>query len=151
MKTLFYILAFTAISLSQTISAQERPNTINSYYAIKDALISGNANLANSTASAFIETVTADSSLPGQNKKALINDASNIAGTTDIKKQRVFFSALSESLIALSKVQKLDANPVYHAYCPMTKSSWLSASAAIKNPYYGSAMLTCGKVVGPLK
>ncbi|RYF82932.1 MAG: DUF3347 domain-containing protein, partial [Chitinophagaceae bacterium] len=31
-------------------------------------------------------------------------------------------------------------------YCPMKKALWLSNEKAIKNPYYGSAMLTCGKV-----
>jgi hypothetical protein len=28
----------------------------------------------------------------------------------------------------------------------MKKSYWLSADEAIKNPYYGNMMLTCGKV-----
>jgi hypothetical protein len=28
----------------------------------------------------------------------------------------------------------------------MKKASWLSNDKAIKNPYYGSAMLTCGNV-----
>jgi hypothetical protein len=28
----------------------------------------------------------------------------------------------------------------------MKKAYWLSPDKAIKNPYYGSAMLTCGKV-----
>jgi len=29
----------------------------------------------------------------------------------------------------------------------MKKAVWLSNEKAIKNPYYGSQMLTCGKVV----
>jgi hypothetical protein len=33
----------------------------------------------------------------------------------------------------------------------MKKASWLSSEAAIKNPYFGSAMLTCGKVTATLK
>jgi len=33
----------------------------------------------------------------------------------------------------------------------MKKSSWLSNDTSIKNPYYGSSMLTCGKVTGTLK
>jgi hypothetical protein len=28
----------------------------------------------------------------------------------------------------------------------MIKTHWLSSEKAIKNPYYGSAMLTCGEV-----
>ena len=31
------------------------------------------------------------------------------------------------------------------------KASWLSAEKNIKNPYYGSSMLTCGSVKSELK
>jgi len=41
---------------------------------------------------------------------------------------------------------KLSDAPLYQQYCPMKKSYWLSKDAAIKNPYYGKQMLTCGKV-----
>ena len=30
------------------------------------------------------------------------------------------------------------------AYCPMADKPWLQKDKDIKNPYYGSAMLTCG-------
>lgn len=36
---------------------------------------------------------------------------------------------------------------VYYQYCPMKKAYWLSMEKEIKNPYYGSSMLTCGKVI----
>jgi hypothetical protein len=36
-------------------------------------------------------------------------------------------------------------------YCPMKKSNWLSNEKTVKNPYYGSAMLTCGEVTGTIK
>jgi len=35
---------------------------------------------------------------------------------------------------------------LYEDYCPMKKMSWLSESKEIKNPFYGSKMLSCGKV-----
>jgi hypothetical protein len=35
---------------------------------------------------------------------------------------------------------------VYYQYCPMKKMYWLSKEETIKNPYYGSKMLTCGNV-----
>ncbi len=155
MKRITLIVAILATSLLQSISAQDKTtnvsNTLNGYYAVKDALISGNANLANSKAIEFIKTVTTDSSLPELNRAALVKEASSIANTKDIKKQRAYFSALSENILAVAKAQKLSPEPIYKAYCPMVKASWLSNSSSIKNPYYGNAMLTCGKVVEIMK
>ena len=38
--------------------------------------------------------------------------------------------------------------PVYLDHCPMYEggADWLSRDKAIRNPYYGSQMLTCGSV-----
>jgi len=49
-------------------------------------------------------------------------------------------------MFAAVKALKLNTAIVYRTYCPMKKSYWLSEAAAIKNPYYGSEMLTCGEV-----
>ena len=52
----------------------------------------------------------------------------------------------SKNMTAVAKANKLSDKPIYEVYCPMKKASWLSADKAIKNPYYGSSMLTCGEV-----
>ena len=155
MKKIFFIVAFIATAHVQTSFAQDKSakssDIFAQYYAVKDALVSGNASLANTKALAFIETARDAASLPEANRSAVIKDAANIATTKDLKKQREYFSAFSENMFALAKSTKLSTEPVYKAYCPMAKASWLSSSSAIKNPYYGSAMLTCGKVVETLK
>jgi hypothetical protein len=51
----------------------------------------------------------------------------------------------------LAKAVKLSVQPVYQDYCPMKKAYWLSSEAAIKNPYYGSQMLSCGKINDTIK
>jgi DNA-binding transcriptional regulator WhiA len=71
--------------------------------------------------------------------------------TKDLKKQREYFASFSTNMIAVAKAVKLSDKPVYHAYCPMKKASWLSSEKAIKNPYYGSSMLTCGEVTGTIQ
>ena len=155
MKKIFFIVAFIATALVQTSFAQEKSansaDILTQYYAVKDALVSGNSSLANAKAIEFVKIATDATTLPEANRVALIKDAANIAKTKDLKKQRGYFSALSENMFALAKSTKLSTEPVYKAYCPMAKASWLSNSSAIKNPYYGSAMLTCGKVVETLK
>mgnify|MGYP002336258182 CR=1 FL=1 len=81
------------------------------------------------------------------NINALLKDATPISESKDLKKQRQHFSNLSNNMTALAKAVKLSNDPIYQAYCPMKKAGWLSNEKAIKNPYYGSAMLTCGNVV----
>ncbi|MEJ7779268.1 MAG: DUF3347 domain-containing protein [Daejeonella sp.] len=152
MNKIFFTVAFIATALVQTSFAQDKTSDIFAqYYAIKDALVSGNASLANTKAIAFVKTVADDSALPEANRSAVLKDAAKIAATKDLKKQREYFSAFSEQMFVLAKSTKLNTAPVYKAYCPMAKGSWLSSSSAIKNPYYGSAMLTCGKVVETIK
>lgn len=155
MKNLVFLLIIAILSLFQPAVAQENSpgvsKALSGYYEIKDALVSGNAALAHSKATVLVEILTTDSSLPEINRIDLIKYAASLANTQDIKKQRAYFSDLSESIFKLAKGQKLSPEPIYKAYCPMVKASWLSKSSAIKNPYYGNAMLTCGSVVETIK
>lgn len=86
--------------------------------------------------------------------KNLEKDAALISKTSDPKKQREAFDTLSENIYQLAKVSKQEA-PVYLQHCPMANdgkgANWLSREEAIKNPYYGSKMLTCGKVTATIK
>ena len=155
MKNIILLLTIATLTLLQPAMAQENAlgtsKALTGYYDIKDALVSGNAALAHSKATELVEILTTDSSLPEISRIALIKDAASLANTQDIKKQRAYFSDLSESIFKFAKDQKLSPQPIYKAYCPMAKASWLSKSSAIKNPYYGSAMLTCGSVVETIK
>ncbi|MEG2079371.1 hypothetical protein [Chryseobacterium sp.] len=54
-------------------------------------------------------------------------------------------------MIALAKLFKLTDNSVYIQYCPMADAGWLSNESKIINPYYGSSMLSCGKVQQEIK
>ena len=54
----------------------------------------------------------------------------------------------------LMKVSKTKT-PIYVQHCPMANdgkgANWLSKENQVKNPYYGSKMMTCGKTVETLK
>ena len=63
----------------------------------------------------------------------------------DIKHQREHFQMLSKDIYDLVKAFGT-TQTLYKDYCPMVKAIWLSETKPIKNPYYGSGMLTCGKV-----
>ena len=76
------------------------------------------------------------------------------AADQDVAKQRSAFAALSEGIYTLAKVSKQDT-PVYYQHCPMYNggkgANWLSKENEVKNPYYGSQMLTCGSTVETIK
>ena len=121
---------------------------LTSYYNIKDALVKSSVNSAVANASEFARIAKGiDPNVVSKDKlEALLKDAEQILKSKDIGKQREYFAQLSTNMYALAKEQKLSDVPVYQQYCPMKKASWLSSSITVKNPYYGSAMLTCGEV-----
>ncbi len=65
------------------------------------------------------------------------------AGADDIVTMRARFKPLSEYLAALDLPQGFA-----RAYCPMYDdgSNWVQRDGPVRNPYYGSEMLTCGVV-----
>ena len=67
------------------------------------------------------------------------------ANAGDIKHQREHFQMLSKDVYDLVKAFG-PTQTIYKDYCPMVKAIWLSETRPIKNPYYGSKMLTCGEV-----
>ena len=160
MNRIFFIVVIIA-SLLQKSFAQDSTKQIQpglsqlliSYFNIKDALVADNANVASVSAEQFIKNINGvDYKVISEgNINALLKDAGKISESNDIKKQRQLFANLSTNMFTLAKAIKLTAQPVYAAYCPMKKAYWLSSYKAIKNPYFGSAMLTCGSVTETLQ
>jgi hypothetical protein len=145
-----FVAGFTHHSYSQdTTQQQQLSQLLTHYYSIKDALVAGNPTTAAQKGEAFLKTANSiDYKIISEgNINALLKDATAISESKDIKKQREHFSNLSDNMAALAKVVKFTSQPIYQAYCPMKKANWLSSEKEIKNPYYGNAMLTCGKVV----
>lgn len=153
MKKIFlFTVLFVTVAI-QPLFAQENSKAdpsqlLSLYYDIKDALVSGNAVTASAKADDFVKALNNMNAtiLNETSREALLKDVTVISKSKDLKEQRVIFAPFSDNMIALAKTVKLSTEPVYQQYCPMKKASWLSSQQAIKNPYYGSAMLTCGSV-----
>jgi len=161
MKKVFFIIAIFITAFSQKTFAQDSTTQkqsqlsqlLTSYYNIKDALVAGNATSASAGANQFVKTasdinykVISEGSI-----SALLKDARKISESKDIDRQREIFASFSIDMFALAKAVKLTSQPVYEVYCPMKKAYWLSSEKAIKNPYFGSDMLTCGEVAETLQ
>ena len=82
--------------------------------------------------------------------KDLKFDTEHIEETKVVGHQRDHFNTLSDNMYQLLKVSKQET-PTFYQHCPMANNgkgaNWLSKENAVKNPYYGSQMLTCGKTV----
>jgi hypothetical protein len=133
-------------------SQRQLSQLLSSYYNIKNALVTGDANSAASNADLFLKTAnTIDFKVMSEgNVHTLSKDAGKISSTKDLKQQRDYFASLSSNMVEVAKVLKLGNEPLYLQYCPMKKAAWLSSDKQIRNPYYGSSMLTCGEVTETL-
>lgn len=176
MKSLIIILAVFASTLSSSAQGknsastefsstdstvkQQISNVLSTYYQIKDALVSGNAKLASAKAKEFetaLDAVDMKKMTPLEHtfytplQEKLAYDAQHIRTAPNIDHMREHFGPFSNNVWTLVKAFKANNGIAYQQYCPMQKATWISKDEAIKNPYYGSQMLTCGKVTATLK
>ena len=150
----FFIIAFGAKSFAQDSAQTSRLHKLlASYYTIKDAMVAGNNIAASEGAASFVKNINGISYqlISEGNIQALVKNASSIAEVKDIKLQRQLFVNFSSDMTKIAKALKMSSQPVFVQYCPMKKAYWLSNENAIKNPYYGSSMLTCGKLTDTIK
>ena len=142
-----------------TVIEDQLTAVFDSYFALKDALVKTDGATASTKAAELLtainavkmEKLTMDVHMVCMKVLgSLKTDAENISKSTDTEKQRNQFNSLSKNIYALIKVSKLKET-IYYDYCPMKDANWLSKENAIKNPYYGSQMLSCGKTVETIK
>lgn len=133
------------------------------YFALKDELVKTDGNTASAKAATLLLTInrvemqtlkTEEHNVWMKIVKNIKEDAEHIADTKDIKHQREHFVTLSKNIYDLIKVSKQET-PTYYQFCPMANNgkgaNWLSKENTVKNPYYGSMMLNCGKVIETIK
>jgi hypothetical protein len=149
----------TATTTIEIADSSQLQTVYDAYFVVKDALIKSDSKLTSAKAKDLLTAITAvkmDKLKSDEHNvwmkvvKKLTADAKSIAATTDLKKQRETFKSLSKNTYDLIKVSK-STEVVYKQYCPMADADWLSKEKAVKNPYYGSSMLTCGNVVETIK
>lgn len=143
----------------QNQETNQLQSVYDSYFILKDALVNtdvksaaaGAKELATVISSVKMETLQMDEHMVWMKVlKGLSADSKSISETQDIKKQRESFKSLSKNMYELIKASK-PAQPIYYQYCPMQDANWLSKQNSVKNPYYGTQMMTCGKTVETIK
>jgi len=128
---------------------------INNYLELKDALVSDSKENAAKVGKVLVKSlagfdISAFNAEQQKELKDIIETAKEHAehiAKSEMDHQREHFKGLSTDIIDMVAITGTPTT-LYQQFCPMYDkgSSWLSASKDIKNPYYGSKMLTCGKV-----
>ena len=131
-------------------------NMIPSYLKMKDALVAGDAFVVQAEARELVRHLSAipTTDLGTPEKSNLENSLiplKAIADSDSLEVQRNYFVRLNEVLIPIMESLGSGTQTLYVQTCPMADNNkgaaWLSAQKEIRNPYYGDAMLTCGRVI----
>ena len=133
---------------------------LDNYLALKDALVDDNSKKAASSGRMLFEAL-GKFDLSGQPEskqkelKDILDDAKenaeHISENGDkMDHQREHLEILGSDLKDLIGITGSDRT-LYQLFCPMYNNNkggkWLSTSDKIKNPFYGSKMLKCGRVL----
>lgn len=160
MKTIKVLLLLTLTFAGLNNGKADQPTlsiafnkVINSYLDIKNALVADDATTAQARAKNMLAALStiSDKEMNATQRKIwteysnkLIADSRQISEQSKIEQKRERFTALSNNFMAVVKAFNINKTNLYKQYCPMKNSYWLSETSAVKNPYYGNAMLTCG-------
>lgn len=130
---------------------------VGEYMKMKDALVNSNAEAAQAAAKEVLRvaqamplgTLTTDEKAFAEEHTAeVITSADKIANATDLDEQRDNLELLSEAVFSLAKAFDAADGELYYQHCPMALNGdggyWLSSDKAIRNPYFGDQMMSCG-------
>ncbi|NEN23822.1 DUF3347 domain-containing protein [Cryomorpha ignava] len=132
---------------------------LSAYLDMKDALVNDESSKAASEGKKLykaIESFDVEANANGQKDEVveILADAKEhaehiSANDGNIGHQREHFETLSIDMKDLIAIAGADRE-LYQEYCPMYNDGqggmWLSDNSEIRNPFYGSKMLKCGKV-----
>jgi Cu(I)/Ag(I) efflux system membrane fusion protein len=76
-------------------------------------------------------------------------------GTQDIEAIRQSFAVISDAYFKAIQAFSVQGMNVYYQFCPMAFDNkgayWISKTEDVRNPYFGSKMLSCGEIVQEIK
>jgi Cu(I)/Ag(I) efflux system membrane fusion protein len=151
------------LSISRNTDAfnQSFTQLLNAYNNLKNALVASDTGKASAAALAL--RTAADSlkvnEIKGDTTGAIKETAQALASTItgsaqalaaekELKNKRREFEMIAETIWNLTRTVQYSGQKLYWQHCPMAfdnkGANWVSFEREIKNPYFGSEMLTCG-------
>jgi hypothetical protein len=145
MKRLVAIASLAAIVVSASL-VHVRAAGSQALSAIVSSYLEIYAQLATDAIKAPSAAIASKADALGKDGAAVAKAAKAVEGAKDIAAARDAFGTLSDAVIAAARAEGFkDLKDVKVAFCPMVKKSWLQKDEQIRNPYFGSAMSTCGE------
>ena len=135
----FAALAVALMALAVPASAAVADGLAAPYLHIQVAL----ANDSTEGVTDAARAIAAEAAGMGEQAATIAATAEALAETTDLQSARDAFGPLSDALITYGR--DVGFGELRLAYCPMVDKEWLQATSEIRNPFYGSMMLTCGE------
>jgi Cu(I)/Ag(I) efflux system membrane fusion protein len=141
-KTLLGLLIVGGLALAGTeVRASEAlTNVVNAYLQIQAQLALDKAEGLKEPARA----IAAEAGKLGEAGTAIASGAKAVEDAADLEAARNAFGTLTDAVLKAGQSEGWKGLDVRLAYCPMVDKSWLQKESEIRNPYYGSQMLTCG-------
>jgi protein SCO1/2 len=92
-------------------------------------------------------SIVAEAAKLGAKGDPIRSAASAFQQSRDLTSARAAFNRLGDAIITFAKSSNVSiGKDVNVAYCPMARKYWLQKGTKIRNPYYGKAMLDCGRI-----
>lgn len=127
-----------------SVLAADLPTALIDPYLRAQTLLSTDKTDGLAAAATAIETAAAPL---GKDGAAIVAGAKKLGAAKTIVEARAAFGELSVALVNYAEKGKAGLGAGLHvAYCPMADKPWVQKGTEIKNPYYGSEMLSCGSI-----
>ncbi|HOS72698.1 MAG TPA: efflux RND transporter periplasmic adaptor subunit [Bacteroidales bacterium] len=140
------------------VFVRQLTDVLEHYLLVKNALVLDDPDKAGQEASGLrqaldrtdMNLLTGDDHVIWMDLSKRISDGlSVLSGSGDLERQRKGFQLVSDNLYTAIRTFGLADKTVYYQYCPMYDNDrggyWLSEDEAVRNPYFGNMMLTCGE------
>jgi hypothetical protein len=143
------LVAAALLAAASAVHASEATKAIvTSYVQIQTALAADKTAGVKPAA----EAIAKQAESLGVAGQPIVKAAKAVAAARNLNAARDAFGPLSDAVIAAAKADGWkDLSGVSIGFCPMVNRSWIQKDGAVKNPYYGSQMLTCGDLKDPKK
>ena len=136
---------------------------LDAYNELKNALVASDATKAAAAAQTLrtavdslkVNDIKGDSTgVIKENAKTytskITDSAQALVAQKDIEAKRIVFSYIADDIWNLTRIVRYNGKKLYWELCPMAFDNkgayWISYERDIKNPYFGSKMMTCGSV-----
>ena len=133
-----WLVSLMTIVVGAPVAAAVADGIAAPYLHIQLALVNDSTEGISDAATA----IAVEAAKMGDTAKAIATAARAVAGASNLKVTRAAFGPLSDALITYG--EEVGFGDLKVAYCPMARKSWVQKAGDIRNPFYGSEMLTCG-------